>query len=125
MEKTPGGVAVLEDAVKLNFRKQDFRVLMFPDVSDLFWGGSLTQASEEDLVSEIPVMDMAHGPLRFVSGEFEGSQFNWAVADKEACAIFSVCWRLSSLLWDAFDVFFDHRNLALYLESSCMRCDAV
>ena len=36
-------------------------------------GNSLTQASEEDLVSEIPAMDMAHEPLDFVSGEFEGS----------------------------------------------------
>ena len=45
---------LLEDAVKLNFRKQDFCVLMFPGASDLFWGGSLTQASEEDMVSRIP-----------------------------------------------------------------------
>ena len=40
---------LLEDAVQLNFRKQDFRVVMFPDASDLFWGGFLTQVPEEDL----------------------------------------------------------------------------
>ena len=46
---------------------------MFTDASRLFWGSFLTQASEEDLVSEIPAMDMAHEPLFLVSGEFEGS----------------------------------------------------
>ena len=63
---------LLEDAVQLNFRKQDFRGLMFPDASDLFWGGFLTQVPEEDLVSGIPVVDMAHEPLGFVSGGFKG-----------------------------------------------------
>ena len=35
---------LLEDEVRLNFRKQDFRVLMFPDASDLFWGGFPTRS---------------------------------------------------------------------------------
>ena len=51
---------LLEDAVLLNFRKQDFRVLMFPVACDLFWGGFPTQVPEEDLVTGIPVVDMAH-----------------------------------------------------------------
>ena len=50
--------------------------------------------------------------LGFVSGGFKGSQLNWAVVDKEAFAILSVCRRLSYLLWDGFDIFCDHRNLA-------------
>ena len=54
---------LLEDAAQLNSRKQDFRVLMFPDVSDLFLGGSMAQFPEEDLVSGIPVVDMVHEPL--------------------------------------------------------------
>ena len=91
--------------MQLNFRKQDFRVLMFPDASDLFWGGFLTQVPEEDLVSGIPVVDIAHEPLGFVSGGFKGSQLNWAVVDKEAFDILSVCRRLSYLLWDGFDIF--------------------
>ena len=89
---------LLENAVQLNFRKQDIRVLMFPDVSDLFWGGFLTQVLEEDLVSGILVVDMDHEPLGFVSGGFKGSQLNWTVVDKEAFAILSVCRRLSYLL---------------------------
>ena len=54
---------LLEDTVQLNFRKQDFRVLLFPDASDLFYGGCLTQVPEEDLVSGIPVVDMPYEPL--------------------------------------------------------------
>ena len=56
-------------------------------------------------MSGIPVMDMAHEPLGFVSGGFKGSQLNWAVVDKEAFVIVSVCRRLSYLLWDGFDIF--------------------
>ena len=103
---------LLEDAVQLNFRRQDFRVLMFPDSSDLFCGGFLTQSPVEDLVSGIPVVYMAHEPLGFVSGGFKGSQLNWYVVGKEACAILSVCRRLSYLLWDGSDSFGNHRNLA-------------
>ena len=108
---------LLEDAVQLNVCKQDFRVLMFPDASDLFWGGSMTQVPKEDLVSEIPVVGMAHEPLDFVMAGFEGFQLYWAVVDKEACAILSVCRRLSYLLWDRFDIFCGYRNLA-YIFSS-------
>ena len=91
---------MLEDAVQLNFGKQDFRLILFPDATARFWGGFLTQVPEEDLVSGVPVVNMAHEPLGFVSGGFKGPQLNWTVGDKEACAILSVCWRLSYLLWD-------------------------
>ena len=53
---------------------------------------------EDDLVSRIPVVDMVHEPLGFVRVEFKTYQLNWAVVDKEACAILSVCRRLSYLL---------------------------
>ena len=103
---------LLEDAVQLNFRKQVFRVLMYPDASDLFWGGFLTQVPEKNLVSGIPVVEMAHEPLGFVSGGFKGSQLDRAVVDKEACAMLSVYRRLSYLLWDGFDIFCNQRTLA-------------
>ena len=52
---------VVEDAVQLNFRKQDFCVLIFQDETDLFWGGFLA------------VVDMAHQPIMgLVSGELKG-----------------------------------------------------
>ena len=115
---------LLEDAVQLNFLRQDFCVLKFPSASDLFWGGFLTQVPEEDLVSGIPVMDMAHKPLGFVSGEFKGSHLNWALVAAETFTILSMCQRLSYLLWDGFDIFCDHRS-GLHLLSSGMRCNAV
>ena len=62
-------------------------------------------------MSGIPVVDMAHEPLSFVSGEFKGSHINWAVVYKGACIILSVCRRLSYLLLYIFDIFYDHRNL--------------
>ena len=98
--------------MQLNFRKHDFRVLMFPDASDLLWGGFLTQVPEEDLVSGIPVVDIAHEQFGFVSGGFKGSQLNSAVVDKKAFVILSMCRRLSYLLCDGFDIICDHRNLA-------------
>ena len=75
-------------------------MIMLPDGTALFFGGLLTQVPEEDLVSGIPVVNMAHEPLGFVSGGVKGSQLNWTVVDKEACAVLSVCRRLSYLLWD-------------------------
>ena len=54
---------------------------MFPGASDLIWGGFLTQVPGEDLVSGIPVVDMAHEPLSFVSGRFKGSKINWTVVE--------------------------------------------
>ena len=38
-------------------------MLLFPDASDLFYGGCLTQVPEEDLVGGIPVVDMPYEPL--------------------------------------------------------------
>ena len=102
----------LEDTAQLNFLKQDFLVLKFPSASDLFWGGFLTQVPEEDLVSGIPVMGMAHEPLGFVSGEFKGSHLIWALVAKQTFATLSVCRWLSYLLWDGFDIFCGPRNLA-------------
>ena len=74
-------------------------MLIFPDASALFWGGFLTHFPERDLTSGIPVVDMAHKLLEFVTEkELKGLPLNWAVVDKEACAILSVCWRLPYLL---------------------------
>ena len=41
---------LLEDAVRLNVCKRDFRVLIFSSASKLFWGGVLMQVPEEYLV---------------------------------------------------------------------------
>ena len=96
---------LLNDAVQLDFRKQNLRVLFVSDASDLFGVGFLAQVPEEDLMSGFLVLDMVHESLVFVSGGFTASQLNWDVVNKEACAILSVCRRLSYLLGDGFDIF--------------------
>ena len=37
----------------------------------------------------LPVEDMTHEPLAFLSGTFKGSQMRWATIDKEGFAILS------------------------------------
>ena len=39
--------------MQLNFRKQDFYVVLFPDANDLSWGGFRTQVPHEDLFSYV------------------------------------------------------------------------
>ena len=48
----------LKNVVELNFRKQEFPVLMLPGTSDVFWGGSLTQFPKE----------VVHGEYNFGGG---------------------------------------------------------
>ena len=60
----------------------------------------------------IPVEDMSHEPLGFLSGTFRGSQQRWATTDKECFAIVSTFRRLEYLLWNGVRIHTDHRNLA-------------
>ena len=92
--------------------KKGYRVLMFTDASDSFWGDCVTQVPEEGLWSEMPVAEMSHEPLGFVSGAFKNAQVRWPVIDKEAFAIISTCRRLQFLFWGGFCVYCDHRKLA-------------
>ena len=92
--------------------KKGYRVLMFTDASDLFWGGCVTQVPEQEFWSEMPVAGMSHEPLGSVSGTFKNAQVRWPVIDKEAFAIISTCRRLEFLLWGGFVVYCDNRNLA-------------
>lgn len=78
---------MLVDALELSFRKCAYRILMFPDVDNLFRGCCLTQVPPTELLSRMPVMGMAHKPLAFLSGSFKGSQLNWATVDMEGLAI--------------------------------------
>ena len=55
---------------------------------------------------------MAHEPMGFLSGTFNGAQQRWATVDKEGYAIVSTFKRLEYLLWDGVHIFTDHRNLA-------------
>ena len=56
---------------------------MFPDASDEQWGSFLTQVPQMELDRGVPVEDMTHEPLGFLSGIFKGSQLGWVTVDKE------------------------------------------
>eukprot|EP00752_Nemacystus_decipiens_P016680 g14920.t1 len=59
-------------------------VLMFPDASDEHWGSLVTQVPQAEIDAEVPIEDMSHEPLGFLSGTFRGSQVRWANASASA-----------------------------------------
>ena len=68
---------------------------MYTDASGIGWAGVLTQTFEDE--QGIPKQH----PICYVSGQFRGSQQNWAALTKEAYAIYmSVC-KLSFYITDA------------------------
>ena len=60
----------------------------------------------------LPLEDMTHEPLAFLSGTYKGSQMRWATIDEEGFAIVSTFRRLEHFLWNGVHIFADHRNLA-------------
>ena len=88
------------------------QVLMFPDASECHWGSFVTQVPDAEMDQNLPVEDMTHEPLAFLSGTFKGSQMRWATIDKEGFAIVSTFRRLEHFLWNGVHIFTDHRNLA-------------
>ena len=81
-------------AVPVYYPKEGYRVLVFTDASDLFWGGCVTQVPEEEFSQGLTADDMSHEPLGFVSGAFKNAQVRWPIIDKEAFAIISTCKRM-------------------------------
>ena len=94
-----GMLDLLENAVHLVHRKPEFQVVMFPDVSDLFWGCWETQVPRVEIECSTPVEEMNHEPLGSVSGAFRGSQLNWPIVDKEGYAMVAAIKRLEYLMW--------------------------
>ena len=107
--------ALVEKAVRLYHPRQGYRVMVFPDASDLFWGSCVTQVPSAEVDSNMPVEEMSHEPMGFLSGAFKGPQLRWPTVDKEAFAVVSTFRRLAYLLWDGAKVYSDHRNLQYIL----------
>jgi len=103
---------LVASAVTLSHPRPDRVVLMFPDASDLHYGSFLTQVPADEVSRCVPVEDMSHEPLGFLSGTFRGAQQRWATVDKEGFAIVSTFKRLEYLLWNGVHIYTDHRNLA-------------
>jgi len=95
---------------------------MFPDASECHWGSFVTQVPDAEMDQNLPVEDMTHEPLAFLSGTFKGSQMRWATIDKEGFAIVSTFRRLEHFLWNGVHIFTDHRNLAYIFDpEACVR----
>ena len=62
---------------------------MFPDASERHWVRFVTQVPDAEMDQNLPVENMTHEPLAFLSGTFKGSQMRWATNDKEGFAIVS------------------------------------
>ena len=74
-------------AVALYHPRPGCQVLMFPHASECHWSSFVTQVPDAERDQNLPVEDMKHEPLAFLSGTFKGSQMRWATIDKEGFAI--------------------------------------
>ena len=83
---------------------------LFTDASGIGWSGVLTQEHADDTGKS-----KLH-PVCYVSGQFKGSQLNWAALTKEAYAIYMTVRRLTFYLTDAdVTIKSDHLPLRKFL----------
>ena len=68
---------------------------VFTDASGIGWSGVLTQEYPDEKGR------IKHHPICYVSGQFRGSQLNWAALTKEAYAIYMSIRRLAFYVSDA------------------------
>ena len=83
----------------------EYPILRYPDpskpytiytaASGIKWSGVLTQEDQDDKGR------IKSHPICFISGQFRGSQLNWAALMKEAYAIYMSVRRLTFYLMDA------------------------
>ena len=99
-------------AVTLHHPRPGCQVLVFPGASECHWGSFVTQVPDAEIDQNLPVDDMTHEPLAFLSGTLKGSQIRWATIDEEEFAIVSTFRRLAHFLLNGVHMFTGHRNLA-------------
>ena len=85
---------LLAHAVSLYHPRPGCQVLMVADASECHWGSFVTQVPDAEMDQNLPVEDMTHKPLAFLSGTLKESQMRWATIDKEGFAIVSTFRRL-------------------------------
>ena len=89
--------------------------ILYTDASGIGWSGVLTQ---EHLDKKCKAKNH---PICYVSGQFRGSQLNWAVLTKEAYVIYMSVWRLSFYVMDAeVTIRSDHLPLKKFLNKQTM-----
>ena len=88
---------------------------LFTDASRIGWAGVLTQEFEDDRGKK------KHHPISYISGQFRGSQQNWAALMKEAYAIYMSVRKLSFYITDAeVTIKCDHLPLKKFLQKQTL-----
>ena len=88
---------------------------LFTDASWIGWAGVLTQAFEDEKGKS------KQHPICYVSGQFRGSQQNWAALTKEAYAIYMSVRKLSFYITDAkVTIKCDHLPLRKFLQKQTL-----
>ena len=94
----------------LRYPDPDCGYTLFTDASGIVWAGVLTQEFEDERGKK------KHHPICYVSGQFRGSQQNWAALTKEAYAIYKAVRNLSFYITDAeVTIKCDHLPLQKFL----------
>ena len=88
---------------------------LFTDASGIGWAGVLTQEFEDDKGKK------KQHPICYISGQFIGSQQNWAALTKEAYAIYMAVLKLSFYIMDAeVTIKCDHLPLKKFLQKQTL-----
>ena len=88
---------------------------LFTDASGIGWAGVLTQEFEDDKGRK------KQHPICYMSGQFRGSQQNWAALTKEAYAIYMAVRKLSFYITDAeVTIKCDHLPLKKFLQKQTL-----
>ena len=89
--------------------------ILYTDASGIGWSGVLTQEHTDDKGKS------KHHPICYISGQFCGSQLNWAALTKEAYAIYMSVRKLSFYITDAeVTIKCDHLPLKKFLNKQTM-----
>ena len=89
--------------------------MLFTDASGIGWAGVLTQEFEDDKGRKKQQL------ICYMSGQFRGSQQNWAALTKEAYAIYMAIWKLSFYITDAeVTIKCDHLPLKKFLQKQTL-----
>ena len=89
--------------------------ILYTDASGIGWSGVLTQEHLDEKGKR------KNHPICYVSGQFRGSQLNWAALTKEAYAIYMSVRRLSFYITDAeVTIRSDHLPLKKFLNKQTM-----
>ena len=89
--------------------------ILYTDASRIGWSGVLTQEHLDDKGKA------KNHPICYVSGQFRGSQLNWAALTKEAYVIYMSVWRLIFYITDVeVTIRSDHLPLKKFLNKQTM-----